>query len=264
MNATLDPRIDTAARGVPLYRLVDVELRKLIDTRAGLWLLVLIGAFIVGAGALMGLMAVGFEEIFPWSMLLTGTAWLPGIFLSILGILTVTSEWGQRTSLVTFALEPRRLRVVFAKLCAGLLATLILVLFTIVFTAGINQLQATILGQEAVWDIQRAGIVAFGVSQMAFFVLGFSFGMLIPNTPAAIVMYFFFRFLVPSMFDVGTLIWEWVGPVVEWIDFQNALQVFLADMSSRDNLWHLMSSAGLWVVLPLVLGSLLLVRREIK
>ena len=36
----------------------------------------------------------------------------------MLGILAVTSEWGQRTALVTFTLEPHRGRIVIAKLVA--------------------------------------------------------------------------------------------------------------------------------------------------
>ncbi len=39
----------------------------------------------------------------------------PRVLLPVLGIMLVTSEWGQRTAMVTFALEPRRRRVVWAK-----------------------------------------------------------------------------------------------------------------------------------------------------
>lgn len=264
MSTTLDPRIDTAAKNVPMYRLVDVELRKLIDTRAGFWLMVLIGGLVVLVETIVVATAIVYEEIAPWSFMFSVMASPLGILLAILGVMTVTSEWGQRTSLVTFSLEPRRMRVVFAKLCAGLLATLILLLFTVVFTAGINQLQAMLIGQEAIWDVPRRDMVAFGVSHISSFVLGFSFGMLIPNTPAALVAYFVFRFVVPNLLVGASIIWEWFEPALEWLHFQNALQEFLDDASVGDNLWHLLSATGVWVVLPLVLGSLLLVRREIK
>ena len=38
-----------------------------------------------------------------------------GILLPVLGILLVTSEWSQRTAMVTFTLEPSRSRVIAAK-----------------------------------------------------------------------------------------------------------------------------------------------------
>ena len=45
-----------------------------------------------------------------------------GIILPVLAILLVTGEWSQRTALTTFTMEPRRERVVLAKLAAALIA----------------------------------------------------------------------------------------------------------------------------------------------
>ena len=42
-----------SSRAVPLGRLTLVELRKLADTRAGLWLLIVIGLATVGTSAIM-------------------------------------------------------------------------------------------------------------------------------------------------------------------------------------------------------------------
>ena len=41
------------------------------------------------------------------------------ILLPIIGILLVTSEWSQRTALITFTLVPKRMRVMSAKIAAG-------------------------------------------------------------------------------------------------------------------------------------------------
>ena len=49
------------------------------------------------------------------------TATPQSFLLPVLGILLVTSEWGQRTTLTTFALEPHRGRVIAAKVVAALL-----------------------------------------------------------------------------------------------------------------------------------------------
>ena len=41
------------------------------------------------------------------------------ILLPIIGILLVSSEWSQRTALITFTLVPKRMRVMSAKIAAG-------------------------------------------------------------------------------------------------------------------------------------------------
>ena len=54
------------------------------------------------------------------------------VLLPIVGILLVTSEWSQRTGMVTFALVPRRGRVVAAKLLASVVLSLVALALCIV------------------------------------------------------------------------------------------------------------------------------------
>ena len=89
-----------------LGRLVAVELRKMVDTRAGFWLqaamvaltaLVVVVRLLVGDAAhhtLQSVLDVGLQPA--------------AVLLPVLGILLVTSEWSQRTGLITFALVPVR------------------------------------------------------------------------------------------------------------------------------------------------------------
>jgi hypothetical protein len=89
-----------------LGRLVAVELRKMIDTRAGFWLLAAVAAITVVAVAVRAVVGdVGdhdFQSIM--SIALQPAAAL----LPIVGVLLVTSEWSQRTGLITFTLTPVR------------------------------------------------------------------------------------------------------------------------------------------------------------
>ncbi|MEO6789593.1 MAG: ABC transporter permease, partial [Ornithinibacter sp.] len=104
-------------RGVPFARLVRVELRKMLDTRAGRWLIIGIGLVIAGALTIMFFTEGGDHS---FSDYLQATTMPQAILLPVVGILAVTSEWSQRTALVTFGLEPRRVRVAWAKLVAAL------------------------------------------------------------------------------------------------------------------------------------------------
>ena len=64
---------------------------------------------------------------------------LPGsILLPIVGILLVSSEWSQRTALITFTLVPKRMRVMSAKIAASLvLGAIVLVIALVVAVVAI-------------------------------------------------------------------------------------------------------------------------------
>ena len=105
--------VDERAPGIPWTRLVRIEMRKMVDTRAGFWLvlgIVIISALITGAMLIWSdPRNLTFGQMF-------GVMNIPtGVLLPVLAILLVTSERSQRTGLVTYTLEPRRSRVVSAK-----------------------------------------------------------------------------------------------------------------------------------------------------
>ncbi|RZI90313.1 MAG: ABC transporter permease, partial [Microbacterium sp.] len=85
--------------GVPLSRLVRVELRKMYDTKAGAWLLGVIGIVTTLAIVLFGLLAKDGDKTFSN---FAGFAATPqGFLLPVMAILLITQEWGQRTAMVT-------------------------------------------------------------------------------------------------------------------------------------------------------------------
>ena len=103
---------------VPTTRLVQVEMRKMLDTRAGFWLLVVIAVLTVAMIVLFATFAPDQDRNF--DSFLGGAATPQGFLLPVLGVLLVTSEWGQRAALTTFTLVPHRSRVVVAKVLAAL------------------------------------------------------------------------------------------------------------------------------------------------
>src|SRR5665811_2380529 len=83
--------IDMDAPGIPMSRLVKVELRKLVNTRAGFWLVVSMGIIAVLITTAMLIWApvdqLTFGNLF-------GIMNLPtGFLLPVVAILLVTSEW---------------------------------------------------------------------------------------------------------------------------------------------------------------------------
>ena len=117
-------RVDTAGiHARPgLGRLVAVELRKMVNTRAGFWLQVAMVAITVVVVAVRSVVGDAADHTFA-SVL--GVAVQPAAaLLPVVGVLLVTSEWSQRTGMITFALVPVRSRVLVAKLVASLVLAL--------------------------------------------------------------------------------------------------------------------------------------------
>ena len=86
-----------------------------------------------------------------------GTA---GVLIPVLGILAVTSEWSQRTALTTFALVPRRERVIAAKLLAGLALALASVAVCLVTSLAATALVPVVGHGEGAWDVAASGVGA--------------------------------------------------------------------------------------------------------
>jgi hypothetical protein len=107
--APLELDVSSSTR-TPFSRLVHVELRKMLDTRAGFWL-VLVAMLISAVAAVIALLVHALSDAEVTAMGWVNIMNIPlGIFLPVIAILSVTSEWSQRTALVSFSLEPHRLR----------------------------------------------------------------------------------------------------------------------------------------------------------
>jgi hypothetical protein len=139
-------------RRIPLSRIVATEARKMGDTRSGFWLIAGIG--------ILSLLATAAVIVFNTDDELTYHSFVAAIgipltlVLPMIAILSVTSEWSQRSGLTTFTLVPDRRRVIAAKAiaCVGV------AVFSMPIALGIgalgNVMGSAIAGVEPVWDLR--------------------------------------------------------------------------------------------------------------
>lgn len=254
-TATPDPSVTA----VPFSRLLRVELRKLVDTRAGFWLLAAIGIITV-AVIVVFLFAADAEQL-TYLNFIAATATPQGFLLPVLGILAVTAEWSQRTGLVTFTLEPSRARIAVSKLVAVVLVGLLAVVVALGVAALGNLAGIVLMDGSGSWSIEAAGIRDFFVLQLIGVVQGFAFGMVLMNTAAAIVLYYVLPIAWNVLFSlVGAL--EDAAP---WVDLNTAIAPAFAGETLQGDDWaHVAVSGSIWVLLPFVLGMVRLLRREVK
>lgn len=251
---------------VPFSRLVSVEIRKATDTRAGFWLLASMGlltlAIFVGqliAGAVSDTRHLQFGSF------TTGAAIGTGVLLPVLGILLITSEWSQRTAMTTFTLEPHRSRSILAKLAAGILLAVAVTGFVIVAGALANVVNGVIDGGADWGGFGIKGVIGFVLSQSLGMLSGFALAALILNTPAAIVAYFVYAFIVPTIIAILSNLSGSIESALKWVDFQSA-QMPLYDLSFNTGAeWgRFVVSGVVWLVLPLTLGLWRVLRAEVK
>ncbi len=249
--------IETTPR-VPLTRLIRVELRKSIDTRAGKWLLILIGA--ITALAVVLVLFVGNESDLTFNNFLSATGGPQGYLLPVLGVLAITSEWSQRTGLVTFTLEPSRGRVVGAKFAAMVLFGLAAVAVAYALAVGGNLLGIGLQGGDGSWHYAATWVGEVGIGQIIGIIEGLAFGMLLMNSAAAIVAYF----VAPIAWSVLFGLVSWLHPAAPWVDLNTATSpLFNHEMTGQAWL-QLAVATCIWVVAPLTVGLVRLTRSEVK
>lgn len=247
--------VSTTAR-IPLTRLVRVELRKLSNTRSGKWLLIGIGVITLFVIGVFFLTAKPSDRTFFNFMAATNGP--QGLLLPVLGILLITSEWTQRTALVSFTLMPVRRRVLLAKVLAGLIAGIAAIALTVVVAA----LATLAGGADNAWaqfGIDDLG--KFGVLQVTGVLQGLAFGLLFLSSSAAIVSYF----VLPTALNILALLWKPLAEVQPWIDLWTSQQPLFMGGNITGAQWsQIATSTALWMVLPFALGLVRVLRAEVK
>jgi ABC-2 type transport system permease protein len=226
----------------PLTRLTLVELRKMLDTRAGLWLQLVTATLSVAVVAVVGIVGDHADQALD-SLLPAAAA--PAMFLlPVVGILLVTSEWSQRTTLITFTLVPQRLRVLAAKLLAGMLLVLAALAAALAVAAtgtaaagGAWTLSPGLLGQTAV-------ALAAGMG------MGIAFGAVIRASAPAIVIFFV---LPTALGALGSL--HAFEDVARWLDTNRTLAPLTEHLLTGTEWARAGTSLVLWLLVPLAAGA---------
>ena len=237
-----------------LGRLVAVELRKIVDTRSGFWLQVAMVALTMVVVVVRLLVGDAADHTFQ-SVLDVGLQ-PAAVLLPVLGILLVTSEWSQRTGLITFALVPVRSRVLGAKLIASLLlAVAMLAVSVAVVAAGVF---VSSPGVEGTWSNAVPLIGQSAVNLTTGMVRGVALGaILLASAPAIVLL-----FALPTawMAVVSLPVFSGVAP---WVDYARDLGQTTEHVMSATQWAHASTSLVIWMALPLLIGARRITRTEV-
>ena len=270
MTATIVPPATTeaasvrrSARPIPTTRLVKVELRKMFSTRSGFWMLVSIG--VLSPIATGSVIIFAPDSDVTYENFARASGFPMSVILPMIAILAVTSEWSQRSGLTTFTLVPRRGRVIGAKAIATLLVGLGSVAVAFAVGALGNVAGSALAGVDTVWDISLSmapQMVLFNLIGMA---IGFTLGVVLRNSAAAIVGYFVVSLVMPGILVLLAQVRSWFEDLQPWIDWNETQVALLEGATNTGEEWAMLASTtAIWIVVPLVIGLLFLRRSEVK
>jgi hypothetical protein len=237
-----------------LGRLVAVELRKMVNTRAGFWMQ--IATVAITAVVVIVSLAVGDAADHTFASVLDVGLKPAAVLLPVAGILLVTSEWSQRTGMITFALVPVRSRVLGAKLIASLvLAVAMLAVSVGIVAAGVLVASP---GVDGTWSDVAPLIGQSAVYLTAGMVTGVAFGMvLLASAPAIVVL-----FALPITWTAVASL-SFFADAAPWLDTRLALGPMPQEVMSTTQWAHAGTALALWMLLPLLIGSWRITRREV-
>lgn len=250
-------------RPIPTARLIKVELRKMFDTRSGFWMLLSIGALSVLATGAVIIFAP--DDAVTYESFATAIGFPMSVILPMIAILGVTSEWSQRSGLTTFTLVPSRGRVIGAKAIATFLVGIVSMAVAFAVGALGNLAGSALAGVATVWDISLATAPQIVLGNLIGMAIGFTLGVVLRNSAAAIVGYFVISLVLPGLLALLAEVRSWFADVQPWIDW-NYTQVNLFEgATNTGEEWAMLgSTTALWIALPLVVGLLFLRRSEVK
>lgn len=251
----------TPAR-IPLSRIVGVELRKSFDTRSGFWLMASIA--IVSVIATIATILFAPDDQLTYEAFATAVGFPMAVILPMVAILSVTSEWSQRTGLTSFTLVPHRGRVITAKALVALGVGVVSMLLAAAIGAVGNVVGSTIAGVDTVWDVSAGDLGYIILANILGMAVGFMLGVLIRNSPGAIVGYFVYSLVLPTITTVLAETQQWFADKQAWVDF-NFAQGALFEGSVSGTQWAQLGVTGLfWLVIPLTIGVWAVLRSEVK
>jgi ABC-2 type transport system permease protein len=246
---------------IPTTRVVAVELRKMFDTRSGFWLLMSVAITATLATGAVILWAP--DDELTYDTFTAAIGFPMSVILPMVAILSVASEWTQRSGLNTFTLIPHRGRVIWAKAVATVIIAVASMVVAMAVGALGNMVGTAIAGTPRVWDDSFVHLSEIVLANVLGMLIGFTLGVVIRNSAGAIVGYFVFTLVLPTLSGLLAANADWWHRAQGWVDFNVAQGgLFNGEMASQD--WaHLATASAIWLVVPMAVGLRVLLRSEV-
>jgi ABC-2 type transport system permease protein len=227
---------DPASRRASLATLTLVELRKVVDTRAGIAIcavsVVLTGLYGTGALLYRDPASIG-------GIALLGAA-PGGTLIPVLAILLVTAERTHRTALATYALTPQRIRVLLAKALAAAALALTVMPLSLLVAVVIGAVGPLVSSHSAAWTLSPGALGRSVLIAVILALSGYALALAIGNAPASIVIVLVWPMLESTLSTASPT----MGGIMRWLDVLTVTQ----------DPPRAVAALAFWVAIPVLIG----------
>lgn len=220
------------------------------STRILLLISLIVSAGLIAASVLIGLS--GPAAAIDAATTVGSLTLIVSVAASLAGVLIFASDWQHREIISVFLLDPRRLSTYFAKLIAAIVIALSAAIVVIAISLSVTLAISAITGTP--WQLAdlSAAIAALIASSLIGAMTGAALASVLLSVPLAIVAVFVQALVV----EVPLALLP--GPVPGYFRPSAVLDFFTRDGSAAQAL----TSAGLWILVPLTFGYLRHLNRD--
>ena len=176
------------------------------------------------------------------------------ILLPVVAILMFTGEWSQRSIMTTFTQEPRRIRVLNAKLAVSMVLGGGAAVFGGVATAADLGL-ASASGRVLKADLTAGGITGYLLFVVLNVLAGVALGALLQSSATAIAASFALPAAVAVLGTASTLVADWIDMSTTWN--------WVLENDWAGHVPQISVSIVFWVAVPLAAGVVRTIRRDV-
>lgn len=236
-------------------RLTRIELRKMLDTRSGLWFSIAVAAVTLITVIITSQVKGGHDATL--ARLFNNSVEPAAILLPVLGVLLVCGEWSQRTVLTTFTLVPDRGRILQAKLAASIVVAFAMFAICLACSVVVGELLPAPGGAGSLSIVVLAQGLLFLAATM---VIGVGFGAAIMLSAPAIVIYL----ALPTAWDALSSTIHPLKTLSHWLAIGPTLGPLATRSFSATDWAHAGTTLALWMALPLGVGAWRFARRDVN
>jgi hypothetical protein len=115
-----------------------------------------------------------------------------------------------------------------------------------------------------VWDVSLAEAANIVLGSLLCLLTGSMLGMLIRSSAGALVAFFVYAFLLPTVAGVLSSSQQWFLDLRPWVDLNLAEGALFSGTLTSEQWANVAVTVGTWIVLPALVGLRLVMKSEVK
>ena len=120
------------------------------------------------------------------------------------------------------------------------------------------------LNVDATWDVSLVEFGRIVLANVLGMLMGFMLAVVLRSTPAALVGYLVYSFVLPIAFGTLAAFQGWFADLQPWVDVQYAITGLFSDVVTAEHWQQLGVTTLVWLWIPLAFGLRAVLRAEVK